>query len=142
MPGTRVTIEIELVDVPPSEVASIRSHVATILGLLPAKLRGRVTEIGGPVKRLKSPTALVLDDNYEFDIAGGWRFRSQVLEIVRHKARGGLYDVLGKGKLQASAPVHDEANLVAYRDRVTGEFYFRPPSEMVDGRFEGVPYAR
>lgn len=140
MPGTRVTIEIELFDVDPDDLPAVRESVAAICGMLPEKVCEN-GYIDGPIKRISSPH-LVLDEHIKIDTAGFWTFKARPLEVVRHKARGGLYDVLGVGLLQSSAPVHDEARLTVYRDRATGEFYFRPPAEMADGRFEEVEYAR
>lgn len=54
----------------------------------------------------------------------------------RHKVRGSLYVERGRGTLQSAKPVVEGTILVAYRDIVTGTWYFRPEAEFLDGRFE------
>lgn len=66
---------------------------------------------------------------------------------VRHKKRGGIYEVLGEAQVQTSRPLEDYEVVVIYRSLNTpdiddpaspmkGDTWIRPKAEFNDGRFE------
>lgn len=66
---------------------------------------------------------------------------------VRHKKRGGVYEVIGEAQVQTSRPLEDYEVVVIYRSLNTpdiddpaspmkGETWVRPKAEFEDGRFE------
>jgi hypothetical protein len=56
----------------------------------------------------------------------------------RHRKRGGLYIIRGRGMLQTEKPLADETTLLVYQD-ASGALFFRTPEEFEDGRFEALP---
>lgn len=69
-----------------------------------------------------------------------------MIEIVRHKARGTFYDVLGEAEVQLAKPavtnIARPYSLISEGDRLVvyvgddGKMYLRFPEEFHDGRFE------
>lgn len=63
----------------------------------------------------------------------------------RHRKRGHDYIKVARGHLQTDVPISDYAELVAYVDHASGDWWFRPPGEFDDkARFdtlsiEGTP---
>lgn len=142
----------------------IADHTAILNSLLPppassagiavAVLRGEAIINRHRAERLTAACAeesLVTRGELEQSIAActkhaeaceaGMRLLTEAVErpLRRHKKRGGTYIEYGRGKLQTDVPLGDNAPLVGYRDAATGDWWFRSPSEMDDGRFEDVP---
>lgn len=64
-----------------------------------------------------------------------WRRITQIQ--YRHLTRGSTYVRVGEGRAQCATPIKDMDALVAYRDKETGAWWFRPPTEFEDpARFE------
>lgn len=59
----------------------------------------------------------------------------------RHRKRGTLYKVIGRGELQSSRPVAEGDLLVAYVGE-DGRLWLRPEAEFEDGRFDAIGKAR
>jgi len=59
--------------------------------------------------------------------------------MFRHKKRGGKYEIIGKGALQAEVAVSEGAVIVAYRavDDPDGPITFRPEAEF-KARFDEI----
>jgi hypothetical protein len=62
-----------------------------------------------------------------------------MIKRVKHKKRGGTYEVVGYGEIQTDTPLGDYAKVVVYRDETAGHIWIRPVSEFGDGRFEELP---
>lgn len=57
------------------------------------------------------------------------------LDVMQH-TKGGIYKVLGSGKLQTSRPLLDMAEVVIYTARADGTLWVRDKVEFEDGRFK------
>jgi hypothetical protein len=55
----------------------------------------------------------------------------------RHKARGSVYEEIGRAVLQTNRKLGDDVDLVVYRGP-DGSLWARPVEEFMDGRFESL----
>lgn len=129
--------------------------IATLASLSPAatpvseaKAIGRemADEIGGGLDAPASadkPYAQFRAEHLGKPAAGG------DVRRVRHKKRGGIYEVLGEAQVQTSRPLEDYEVVVIYRSLNTpdiddpaspmkGDTWARPKAEFNDGRFEDL----
>ena len=51
--------------------------------------------------------------------------------VLRHKKTGGLYQVIGLAKIEATLEM-----AYVYESKQTNDYWVRPQAEMEDGRFE------
>lgn len=57
-------------------------------------------------------------------------------ELWRHKKRGGIYEVIHRGRMQIDGNL-DHEKVIVYRAE-DGTIWVRPEYEFMDGRFERV----
>lgn len=69
--------------------------------------------------------------------------KSSIIRVLvrhyKHKKRGTEYRLMTQvAKVQSNAPIY-EGDLVAVYMDSSGDYWIRPDTEFMDGRFEGVP---
>jgi hypothetical protein len=58
--------------------------------------------------------------------------------LWRHKKRGSIYRIIGRGHMQINVPEVDMVEVVIYQSVTDESIWVRPVSEFEDGRFESL----